>query len=174
MPSKSRHRRNKILLVSIGIPLVLIVAGVILLGRRPGQGHPNPAGENPYQQLLRKLTLLEADLNRGMSAPQMQDAAAAIETEIRLHPLPPDDALQFSGELIVRYLRELAAVENARALKAGAGKTNSTLSETNTSNTVEKREKYPVWLRDRIKVLKEGLQSRNAIGNTNQPPMSGN
>jgi len=101
----------------------------------------------------------------------MQQMAAEIETELRLHPLPDDDDLQFSGDLIVRYLRELAVLENFRAQKLAKGEKDPLDPRGENPNTkaIAVQQKYSAWLRQRTKEFRATLSTRAPGRSENTP-----
>ncbi len=74
-------------------------------------------GSNARAALLQSLAEVETGLASGMSPEDMSRLAYSIQSQIQEHPLPPGDEFQFGGELVVRYLRTLAALEGYRRLK---------------------------------------------------------
>src|SRR5437867_2238645 len=120
MQNRRQPGRHK--LVSILIPLGLIVIALIIaaflmhkLTASSEQPTQLARDSNGNSGLMRELTDLQSRLDgKGLTAAEMQNFAAEIQKEIQTHPLPDDDDLQFSGDLVVKYLRELAAIENYR------------------------------------------------------------
>jgi hypothetical protein len=164
MPSSRQNPHPKAIPLAIAAG-VLVVTVLVYLATRAA--HDGPDGDSsakghPQPALIRKLGELESALDKGMGAAQMQELAAEIETQIKVHPLPDDEDLQFSGELIVRYLRELAAIENYRVLKIAQGEKDPMDPRGDHPNTkaIEVWQKYSAWLRQRTKELKEALSTR--------------
>jgi len=159
MPKDRRNPRHR----AIGIAAVAALLVVASLTYVAIQLHGKGASQrNPHGPLLQKLAELESALEKGISAPKMQQMAAEIETELRLHPLPDDDDLQFSGDLIVRYLRELAVLENFRAQKLAKGEKDPLDPRGENPNTeaIAAHQKYSAWLRQRTKEFRTTLSTQ--------------
>src|SRR5690349_21393362 len=78
---------------------------------------PDPRKADTYAALLHNLAEVETGLANGMSPETMARLADNIQSEIQQHPLPPGDEFEFGGQLTVRYLRTLSAIEGYRRLK---------------------------------------------------------
>jgi hypothetical protein len=113
------------------------------------------------------------------------EMASQIESEIRAHPLPPDDEFFFGADLLLRYLRALAAVENHRALRIAKAQANNSVPPTSTENDFSKSEskkKYEALVRTRLVSLRALLTSTpqqyftppegGTLSVSNQPPQA--
>ena len=173
MQNLKQPRRNK--LIAIGVPLGLIVVALIVAiflihKLTASSDQPTELAGSPKSNggLARKLADLETGLDKGLNVEQMQEFASGIQTEIQTHPLPNDDDLQFSGELVVKYLRELAAIESYRRTSISAKGYDPLDPKGAHPNTemIEQQKKYSNLLRQRTIQFRERLSQsgRSAVG----------
>jgi hypothetical protein len=157
---KFRSRKGAYAALAVFVA-ALAVAGILIHGGFSSGDKPADVAHDPdpYAGLVRKVMDLDEGLGKGLSSQQMLEFASGIQQEIEANPLPDDDDLQFSGELIVKYLRELASIENYRRatlskkgydpLEPGGGQSNA--------GVIEEKKKYSTMLRQRTKQFRERL-----------------
>jgi len=129
---------------------------------------PRPATSGdqsvPYGHMVTILSELQTAAEKEMTAQQAEAYASAIANEFAAHPLPEGDDFQFSGELLLRYLRSLSALENYRQLKIAGGGEDPLNPNSKQPNleAIENQKKNLRWLRQRTRELREKLEKQNA------------
>src|SRR5438874_1530552 len=144
-------RNRRLVFGAIAVMVMAVAAGVFLIHKFAGS-RDTPISlaheASPHSGLERKLVELESGLKKGLSPDQMLEFASAIQEEIQKQPLPEDDDLQFSGELVVKYLRELANIEiyrRASIAKKGYDPLDPNGKQPN-HEMIELQRKYSSWL----------------------------
>jgi hypothetical protein len=160
MLGNGAKRRNKLLYGAGALLALTLASGAYVALERSHSGViGRPAASGSEAELVHTLTALEGALKGNMSVDQMGQFAGDVEAEIKAHPLPEEDDLQFGGELIVRYLRSLAATQNYRDLKLrtnGYDPLDPGSAHPN-KEAIELQAKYSAWLPQRVKELREAL-----------------
>ena len=121
-PARKRLRLWRMVFLCL-VAGVLAVSALAFLSRdkAASSNHPEHANpSDPYATLLGKLAELDSALNTRLDGAALEHFATDIQAEIKRNPLPPGDDFYFQGELIVRYLRTLAPLENLRDVRMGS------------------------------------------------------